>query len=669
MKMKPKNRPVDRLRMPLAFAFAALALAPLAAQVQVIRSAPYGGLAPLAIAVDGTGRIIVPDLYEGIAYLFDPLLNSLGTIPAPAGPRLYTAVAWDTTENSLWWIDLTGRALHKTTKAGNLLESHSIPADASFAAMTFAPDTGTLFCLDAAADEIVEIARDGTRTAAPAIPLPTGAGSYGLGLAWIPDPGPSGSFEVFCGSSGDGAVRYLARLERAGAESTCLRQEIGALGEFLGGIAWHPAGSDGGGSYYIVEAASREILEVRLTGSRSLCPPGGFACETGNAAVELTWSPGSFDGLEVFRNGSRLAALEGSSAGFEDPSPPLGEELLYQVVGISAGERSAATICKITVPPIALPVLPKTDAFGHEMRWAPDLSFAPLGSEPPALPSGDDGSLQVPIGFMFPFYGSAYESVAVGANGLLAFLGTAGEPANTTIPSTAGPNGIIAPFWDDLEIIGPASVRTELSGSAPERRFAVEWARAQRAPGDASSPTASLSFQAVLHETTGEIDLVWGDLRGPEPGAAHGSSATTGIESPDGKDGILFSFREIAIPERSAVRILPRGSFLSTFLRGDSNGDGAFDISDPISLLLHLFQAGGALRCREAGDSNDDNALDISDATYSLSYLFLQGSAPPPPFSPAMDRAACGADPTPPDPPGSGLGCEFYPPCLRKGVR
>ena len=58
------------------------------------------------------------------------------------------------------------------------------------------------------------------------------------------------------------------------------------------------------------------------------------------------------------------------------------------------------------------------------------------------------------------------------------------------------------------------------------------------------------------------------------------------------------------------------------FLRGDANGDGRCDISDPIFELDFLFRGGAAGNCEDAADSNDDGTVDISDAVTLLNHRF-----------------------------------------------
>jgi hypothetical protein len=87
------------------------------------------------------------------------------------------------------------------------------------------------------------------------------------------------------------------------------------------------------------------------------------------------------------------------------------------------------------------------------------------------------------------------------------------------------------------------------------------------------------------------------------------------------------------------------GTTAPTFLRGDANGDGKLDISDPLKILFHLFEE-SAVGCLEALDANDSSAVDISDPTYILQYLFLGGPAPPAPFpgkgvDPTEDTLGC----------------------------
>ena len=83
------------------------------------------------------------------------------------------------------------------------------------------------------------------------------------------------------------------------------------------------------------------------------------------------------------------------------------------------------------------------------------------------------------------------------------------------------------------------------------------------------------------------------------------------------------------------------------FIRGDSNGDGLVNISDPIMTLEYLFIGGKPPACLDAADSNDTGDLDISDPIHTLFYLFVGNVVIPPPSPPQPG----------PDPTADNLGC------------
>lgn len=89
------------------------------------------------------------------------------------------------------------------------------------------------------------------------------------------------------------------------------------------------------------------------------------------------------------------------------------------------------------------------------------------------------------------------------------------------------------------------------------------------------------------------------------------------------------------------------------FQRGDVNVDGGSDLSDAVSILLHLFLGGEEPVCLDAADTDDSGTLNLTDAVYLLQHLFTGGDPPEMPYG------ACGPDPTS----GDGLDCKAFPPC------
>lgn len=107
-----------------------------------------------------------------------------------------------------------------------------------------------------------------------------------------------------------------------------------------------------------------------------------------------------------------------------------------------------------------------------------------------------------------------------------------------------------------------------------------------------------------------------------------------------------FGSGDFGSPGNEGSATLPPPTTNNDFLRGDPNGDGTTDISDPILLLEFLFGSVSALTCPDAADANDDGNLDISDAIFLLQYLFEGSVAIPAPVG------TPGPDPTP-----DSLGC------------
>jgi hypothetical protein len=68
------------------------------------------------------------------------------------------------------------------------------------------------------------------------------------------------------------------------------------------------------------------------------------------------------------------------------------------------------------------------------------------------------------------------------------------------------------------------------------------------------------------------------------------------------------------------------------FIRGEVNGDGIVDVSDPIVILGYLFLGEAPPEDIEAADANADDDVDLTDAVFILNFLFSGGPTIPPPY-------------------------------------
>jgi subtilisin family serine protease len=151
----------------------------------------------------------------------------------------------------------------------------------------------------------------------------------------------------------------------------------------------------------------------------------------------------------------------------------------------------------------------------------------------------DDCWLELALPFEFDVYQQPFSSVRVSSNGYLVFGSSpATAYSNVAIPSPSDPNGIVAPFWDDLNLSGGAIWYTTI-GTAPTRRFVIAWVGVPRFP-----QVGAATFEVVLEESTNDIIFQYQDVQFGQGTYDFGASATVGVENLNGTIGRQFSHAE-----------------------------------------------------------------------------------------------------------------------------
>lgn len=159
---------------------------------------------------------------------------------------------------------------------------------------------------------------------------------------------------------------------------------------------------------------------------------------------------------------------------------------------------------------------------------------------------GGDGSTEVALPFTFEFYGTAYSSILVNANGFLAF-----QPpsifsyVNDQIPADDGTNNIIAGLWTDLE---PQEFNGSVHYEDMEDRLVVQWTQATLYDGPKEE---YVTFQIVVYDN-GNIDVYYEDVET----APFRNIATVGIENADATDGAQVAFNTAYIKDGLALRFI-----------------------------------------------------------------------------------------------------------------
>lgn len=165
---------------------------------------------------------------------------------------------------------------------------------------------------------------------------------------------------------------------------------------------------------------------------------------------------------------------------------------------------------------------------------ATTFSDACTGGVAVPLEDDDEGRstalVNAPTGF--EFFGLAVPQLRVFSNGFLSFdtglvcPSTGGSCffSNADIPAAGNPNGLIAPYWDDLQTV---TVCRKTSGT----KLIVQW------EGVRWNTTTTVQFQAILDGANNTIEFVYGGSQ-----MATGDSATIGIENQVGSAGSKVGF-------------------------------------------------------------------------------------------------------------------------------
>lgn len=176
----------------------------------------------------------------------------------------------------------------------------------------------------------------------------------------------------------------------------------------------------------------------------------------------------------------------------------------------------------------------------------------------PAI-SDDVVSPNAPLPFAFSLLGAAVTTFSASSNGNVQLFATTGSGStgftNVAIPTAGTPNGMLAPFWDDLRNVATTEVRSATFGTAPNRRFTVEWF-----DSTLIGNVERLRFQVQIFETTNVTEFHYCTINPGTvtDGRANGNSATIGIEDLTGATGVQASFnRPNSAVTGGAVRFTP----------------------------------------------------------------------------------------------------------------
>lgn len=328
-------------------------------------------------------------------------------------------------------------------------------------------------------------------------------------------------------------------------------------------------------------------------------PTAGIYASAGSidygSPVTVAWNSSGAVSVKLERGATDLGISPTAFTGSHVDTAGLGG--VYKITATNGAGATAAATTTVTIkppPPPTFTATPPLIAQGgtSTLSWnAPKAASVSISPAPVALVSGnfedisatgtalsfsslDDATsgFTFPAGFTFPWYGVPQTAAVASTNGWLGFNASysTSVASNSLLPdSTSSAKNMIAALWDDLKgTTGTSTVKWALLGSAPNRKLIVQWTAFDFY---ASAGTGSnLNFEVKLLES-GDVEIAWGPMTGPNLAMVQGSSATAGYQDAAGTSGATWSYNTAAIQQNTGIvyslHALPATGTLGTMPR------------------------------------------------------------------------------------------------------
>ena len=175
----------------------------------------------------------------------------------------------------------------------------------------------------------------------------------------------------------------------------------------------------------------------------------------------------------------------------------------------------------------------------HSFEWQ-DISTTGLQL---TLDEQRSTSKEIDIGFDFEFFGAAYSELFVHGNGMLKFGNSPHlmEYQELAVGDAIHPNNFIAGLWENIDSsLGDGRIYTKLEGSAPHRKFIVQWHEVSHASRTFNFLLSTVTFQVLLYEGSNDIVLQYKSVDFGSPQFDGGANALIAIEGFTGLDTLEY---------------------------------------------------------------------------------------------------------------------------------
>jgi hypothetical protein len=227
------------------------------------------------------------------------------------------------------------------------------------------------------------------------------------------------------------------------------------------------------------------------------------------------------------------------------------------------GQQATGPVFTVTAPKTS------TNRADTQFQYV-DTSSGSGGTRVDFLNNNDDDTTQLSLPFDFTLFTSTFPAgskLNVTTNGWMAFGESIVPPEfqNGSLPGTSVPRqgaasgttgtlspSLVAPFFDDLILQRlDSSVSARVIGTAPDRRWVIDWQNLSVISEDGTLLEGRISFQAILFEGSNDIAFQYKTLEGPR---SYGESATVGLQNAARTLAAQFSFNQPSLyPGRVVV--------------------------------------------------------------------------------------------------------------------
>ena len=162
----------------------------------------------------------------------------------------------------------------------------------------------------------------------------------------------------------------------------------------------------------------------------------------------------------------------------------------------------------------------------------------------------DDNAIEIELPFPFTFYGTTYTKLNASSNGNLQFGSANPRFDNTCLANqpAAEMGDMIAPYWDDLNLLEFGFLEIETVGETPERIFVIEW---DDVPVFGDNPDDRVTFAVQLFEGSNDIVFLYEDVTTFT--GHNGIGATIGLQSEANGLALQFSCNQAAIADAGRI--------------------------------------------------------------------------------------------------------------------